>query len=305
VVRRFNQAMLRWTLSRFARSHRFSEPLIWTYHPFMLDGISTLVRGPLVYHCVDDLVAIPGVDVAAFERAEHDLLESSEAVFTTAAALKARCSQHNGNTHFFANVVDAAHFGRATLSGAIPADLAAIPEPRIVYHGVLSDFKVDFQLILDAANARPDWHFIFIGEEREGQRSAFVPRLSQLPNVHFLGYRSYEQLPDYLRGMNVGLLPTLLNEYTRSMFPMKFYEYLAAGLPVVSTPLDFARVPLSGLQVGGDLDAFLRAIAAQLERGRLSAAEAQAAVGDNTWERRLEKMLAIIFHVEQPNVEHV
>jgi hypothetical protein len=86
---------------------------------------------------------------------------------------------------------------------------------------------------------------------------------------------------------------------------MKFYEYLAAGLPVVSTPLDFARVPLSGLQVGGDLHAFLRAIAAQLERGRLSAAEAQAAVGDNTWERRLEKMLAIIFHVEQPNVEHV
>lgn len=305
VVRRFNQAMLRWTLSRFARSHRFSEPLVWTYHPFMLDGISTLARGPLVYHCVDDLAAIPGVDVAAFERAEHDLLESSEAVFTTAAALKARCSQHNSNTHFFANVVDAEHFGRAALSGATPADLAAIPQPRIVYHGVLSDFKVDFQLILDAANARPDWHFIFIGEEREGQRSAFVPRLSQLPNVHFLGYRSYEQLPDYLRGMNVGLLPTLLNEYTRSMFPMKFYEYLAAGLPVVSTPLDFARVPLAGLEVGGDLDAFLRAITAQLERGRLSAAEAQAAVGDNTWERRLEKMLAIIFHVEQPDVEHV
>ncbi|MDE1182992.1 glycosyltransferase [Paraburkholderia sp.] len=303
IVRKFNQAMLRWTLSRFAGAHRFSEPLVWTYHPFMLEGIAALDRGPLVYHCVDDLAAIPGVDVAAFERAEHELLARSEAVFTTAAALEARCSQHNGNTHFFANVADAAHFGRAMQPGVVPADLAAIPEPRIIYHGVLSDFKVDFQLILDAAKARPDWHWIFIGEEREGQRSAFVPLLSQLPNVHFLGYRSYEQLPDYLRGMNVGLLPTLLNDYTRSMFPMKFYEYLAAGLPVVSTPLDFAREPLAGLKVGGDLDAFLHGVSVQLERGRLNADEVRAAVGDNTWERRLEKMLAIIFHVEEADVE--
>jgi glycosyltransferase involved in cell wall biosynthesis len=305
IVRKFNQAMLRWSISRFASAHRFSEPVVWTYHPFMLEAVAEFERGPLVYHCVDDLTAIPGVDVVAFERAERELLAQSEAVFTTAVALKERCALHNPNTYFFANVADADHFGRATQPGKIPADVAEIPEPRIIYHGVLSDFKVDFQLILGAARACPNWHWIFIGEEREGQRSAFVPQLSELPNVHFLGYRSYQQLPDYLRGMNVGLLPTLLNEYTRSMFPMKFYEYLAAGLRVVSTPLDFAKEPLAGLEVGGNVDAFIRGIDLQLERGRLTADEAASAVGENTWERRLEKMLAIIFHIEEAGVERV
>jgi glycosyltransferase involved in cell wall biosynthesis len=305
IVRKFNQAILRWSISRFARAHKFSEPVVWTYHPFMLEAVAEFERGPLVYHCVDDLTAIPGVDVVAFERAERELLDQSEAVFTTAVALKERCLLHNPNTYFFPNVADADHFGRATQPGEIPADVAEIPEPRIIYHGVLSDFKVDFQLILDAARVRPNWHWIFIGEEREGQRSAFVPQLSELPNVHFLGYRSYQQLPDYLRGMNVGLLPTLLNEYTRSMFPMKFYEYLAAGLRVVSTPLDFAKAPLAGLEVGGNVDAFIRGIDLQLERGRLTADETASAVGENTWERRLEKMLEIIFHLEEAGVERV
>ena len=99
-----------------------------------------------------------------------------------------------------------------------------------------------------------------------------------------------------MRGMQVGVLPTLLNEYTRSMFPMKFYEFLAAGLPVVSTPLDFAKEPRAGLEVGGDLEAFIAAIEKQLARGKLSADESRAAVGDNTWERRLDKMLQITFH---------
>ena len=100
--------------------------------------------------------------------------------------------------------------------------------------------------------------------------------------------------------MRVGVLPTLLNEYTRSMFPMKFYEYLAAGLPVVSTPLDFAKEPRAGLEVGGDADAFIAAIEKQLARGKLTASEAVAAVGENTWERRLDKMLAITFQGRAP-----
>jgi len=96
--------------------------------------------------------------------------------------------------------------------------------------------------------------------------------------------------------MSAGVLPTLLNDYTRSMFPMKFFEYLAAGLPVISTPLDFAKEPRAGLEVGGTVDAFVAAIEKQLARGKLSADESLAAVGDNTWEHRLDKMLTITFN---------
>jgi glycosyltransferase involved in cell wall biosynthesis len=294
-VRSLNQALLRFSVTRFAKGHRYQDPVVWTYHPYMLDSIATLRRGPLVYHCVDDIAAIPGVDVDAFRSAQQALLGQCEAVFTTAMSLKEVCLPFNRNTHFFGNVVDDAHFGEARADGPLPAELAAIPEPRLVYHGVLSDFKVDFPLLMQTAEARPQWQWVIIGEEREGQRSELLAQLARLPNVHLLGYRSYESLPQYLRGMRVGVLPTLLNEYTRSMFPMKFYEYLAAGLPVVSTPLDFAKEPRAGLEVGGNADAFIAAIEKQLARGKLSAEEAVAAVGENTWERRLDKMLAITF----------
>ncbi|MGF6843734.1 glycosyltransferase involved in cell wall biosynthesis [Paraburkholderia youngii] len=298
-VRSLNQAMLRFSVNRFARSRRYDKPVVWTYHPYMLDAIATLPRGPLVYHCVDDIAAIPGVDVDAFRNAQQDLLGRCEAVFTTAQSLKDVCLPFNPNTHFFGNVVDEAHFGTAREDGPLPAELAAIDEPRLVYHGVLSDFKVDLPLLLQTAQARPGWQWVIIGEEREGQRSDLLAQLKRLPNVHLLGYRPYRALPQYLRGMRVGVLPTLINEYTHSMFPMKFYEYLAAGLPVVSTPLDFAKEPRAGLEVGGDVDAFIAAIEKQLARGKLSADEARAAVGENTWEARLDKMLAITFRYPQ------
>lgn len=298
-VRFLNQALLRWSVHRFAARRRFANPVVWTYHPFMIDAISRLQRGPLVYHCVDDIAAIPGVDVDAFNRAQQALLALCDAVFTTATSLRDLCLPFNSNTYYFGNVVDDRHFGKALESGTQPDDLAAIPTPRIVYHGVLSDFKVDFPLIIEVARMRPEWQWVIIGEQREGQRSEHVSELERLPNVHLLGYRDYAKLPDYLRAMNVGVLPTLLNTYTRSMFPMKFYEYLAAGLPVVSTPLDFATEPRAGLEVGADAASFAVAIEKQLNRGRLSASEAAAAVGDNTWESRLDKMLPIAFRCAQ------
>ena len=294
VVRAFNQALLAWSVARFAKSHLFGKPVVWTYHPFMLDAIAGLPRGSLIYHCVDDLARIPGVDVEAFDVAQQQLLGLCDAVFTTAASLRDECLRYNANTHFFPNVVDAQHFGRAQERGSLPADVLLIPEPRLVYHGVLSDFKVDFSLIAVAARARPDWQWVFIGEEREGQRSEWISELGRLPNVHFLGYRSYEELPEYLRAMSVGLLPTLLNDYTRSMFPMKFFEYLAAGLPVVSTPLDFARDGRDGLEVGGSPEQFVAAIERQLKRGKLTGEESKTYVGENTWDARTVKMLSYV-----------
>ncbi len=296
-VRSLNQALLRWSVTRFARKNRYRAPVVWTYHPYMLDAIASLDRGPFVYHCVDDIGAIPGVDVEVFNDAQRALLARCDAVFTTATALKDQCLPYNRDTWFFGNVVDAEHFGEALNEGELPPELASIPEPRLVYHGVLSDFKVDFKLLAEVARARPAWQWIIIGEQREGQRSELLAELARLPNVHLLGYRSYQDLPRYLRGMHVGVLPTLLNDYTRSMFPMKFYEYLAAGLPVVSTPLDFTRDPQPELEVAGESGAFVAAIERQLARGKMTRAEALAAVGDNTWGRRLDKMLNIALGV--------
>lgn len=298
LIRTLNQGLLRSTINRFTKRNKFIKPLVWTYHPFMLEAIEGLETGPLVYHCVDDLAAVPGVDATAFNLEEIRLLKKCTAVFTTAESLKEKCLPYNANTHFLSNVVDAEHFGKALQPGPLPHDLENIPEPRLVYHGVLSDFKVDFELVLQIAIDRPDWQWVFIGEEREGQNSLLIAQLKRLPNVHFIGYRRYEVLPEYLRGMAVGLLPTQLNEYTRSMFPMKYYEYLAAGLPVVSTPLHALSDIKHFIELGCTPTEFEEAISIQIGKGKLLLNNSLNSIGENTWEKRMDKMLSIVLRYD-------
>jgi glycosyltransferase involved in cell wall biosynthesis len=167
--------------------------------------------------------------------------------------------------------------------------------------GVLSDFKVDFRLIFDVALARPDWNWVIIGTEREGQKSEWVPRLKTVPNIHFLGHKAYEDLPAYLRGMQVGILPTLCNDYTKSMFPMKFYECIAAGLPIVSTPLNFLRsVSSNAVQTAVNAAGFAESIQRNLSFGRIRKEEVVSIIGDNTWGDRTKKMIAFL-SLSQPD----
>ena len=291
---RLNTLLIRSPFRRFLVSKKWSKPLIWTYHPFMLELLGGVDCGKVVYHCVDDLGAVPMIDSAAVNAAEQKLLKQCDAVFVTNENLLGKCQPFNSNTHFFPNVVDFEHFSKARANGPLPADLAAIPEPRIVYMGVLSDFKVDFKLIYDVALARSDWHWVILGTEREGQKSKWIPRLQSLQNIHFLGRKAYQDLPTYLADCQVGALPTLCNDYTRSMFPMKFYEYLAAGLPVVSTPFDFTKDIKDGIKTGSSTETFVSAIYQQIKRGRLTPKESYQFVGENTWHQRTRKILQYI-----------
>jgi glycosyltransferase involved in cell wall biosynthesis len=293
LVRGLNLRLLRWSLKRFLKAEKFHLPDVWTYHPFVLDVIEGIKHGALSYHCVDDIAAVPGVDAVAFEAAEKRILTAADAVFVTARELETRARRFSANVHFFPNVVDAAHFGKAFAAGPEPPDLATIPRPRLGFHGVLSDYKLDVALLRRVAEDHPGWHFVLVGDERDGQRGDTFGALKELANVHFLGGKEYADLPAYLRGFDVGLLPMLRNRYTASMYPMKYHEYVASGVPVVSTDLPFTRDAGGHIEIANDAGSFSAAIAAQLARGRLSPSEAIAAVGENTWDRRHQKMLEI------------
>ena len=293
-VRFFNQGILRFLIKRFLSKKNLKSPIIWTYHPFMLDSIEGINHDTLVYHCVDDLSAVPGVNGIGFKLQEKKLLNVADVVFTTSPALQEECSKYNQNTHYFSNVVNQEHFNLAFQVDSLPGELQKIPKPRLGYIGVLSDFKVDFLLLIELAKNHPEWHFVMIGEEREGQLNSQVKKMRAMPNVHFLGHRDYKVLPNYLAGFDVALLPTLINDYTKAMFPMKYYEYLAAGLPVVSTPLDFTKYNKAGLEVGSDISSFAKAIKKQLSNGKLTELESRGYVADNTWNARMEKMLELI-----------
>jgi glycosyltransferase involved in cell wall biosynthesis len=176
----------------------------------------------------------------------------------------------------------------------LPAEIEAIPRPRLGYVGAMSDFKVDFDLLTAIAEQRPDWHLVLIGDEREGQADARFAALIRRANVHFLGWRPYADLPHYMGGLDVALLPQLLNDYTQAMFPMKFFEYLAAGLPIVSTPLDAIRDYTSLYSVGSGAPAFVGAIEGALRQRPVPPALDDPILVQNSWDQRLDRMLDII-----------
>ena len=147
---------------------------------------------------------------------------------------------YSRHIRFDPNVADQAHFSTAMSlpMSSIPADIASISEPRIGFIGAVSSYKLDFSLIAAVARAHPSWQFVFIGPTGEGEPYTDTTLLDIEPNVHLLGQRSYGILPNYCAGFACGWLPLKLNPYTQAMFPMKFFEYLAAGLPVVATAID-------------------------------------------------------------------
>lgn len=238
IIRWLNGAIQSWQLKIWLRRNGAKKPVIWTYHPYYSEAARGIERSQLVYHCVDDLADVPGVDRSYFSHAERDLLMAADHVFTTSPALNKHCAQIAGERcSYERNVADIHHFAQARKL-AIAPDLAAIPGPRLVYTGVLAAHKLDFPLIEQCASRQPDWHWVLIGDEPEGQTNAVVQRLRKLPNLHFIGYRPYADLPSYLAGADVAVLPNLTQGYMRGVFPMKFYEYLAAGIPVMSTHID-------------------------------------------------------------------
>jgi glycosyltransferase involved in cell wall biosynthesis len=295
-IKAFNGWQLRMRIGGWMRRRKIVHPLIWTYHPFMLEVAEALAPSMIVYHCVDDLGAVPGIDRTAFEPAERRLLARADLTFATSHHLQERCAAVAGSrAHYFGNVADIAHFAQARHVGDLPPELASIPRPRLGYIGVLSDFKIDFALLETLVSAHRDWHFVLIGDEREGQSSDAVARLARQSNVHLLGWRPYHELPNYMGGLDIGLLPQLINDYTRAMFPMKFFEYLAAGLPVVSTPLPALRDFASVHRVARDPSAFADAIGSALAgRGPAIPDVDDPLLQANSWDARLDRMMAII-----------
>ncbi len=168
--------------------------------------------------------------------------------------------------------------------------MAAIPHPRIGFIGALSSYKVDFQLIAAVARARPDWHWVLIGQVGEGQPDTRIESL-RLPNVHLLGPRPYGELPDYLRGFDVATIPCVANDYTASMFPLKFFEYLAAGKAVIASHVPALEEHASACRLVSDSDEFIVAVADVLEGRGPDAAHCDRLARRYTWEWRMQRML--------------
>jgi UDP-galactopyranose mutase len=238
-----------------------------------------LIPQAIVYDCMDELSAFKGAPAALRER-EAEMLSCADVVFTGGRSLyEARRNRH-ANIHPFPSGIDAPHFAQARNPVEDPKDQAGIPRPRLGYFGVI-DERMDTGLLARIAEARPDWHLVMIGPVVKID-PADLPRH---PNIHYLGGKDYKQLPAYLAGWDVALMPFAINESTRFISPTKTPEYLAAGKPVVSTPIQDVVTTYGETNLVRIAEAhsdFIKAIETTLKEG----------AGSPDWLARVDELLA-------------
>jgi glycosyltransferase involved in cell wall biosynthesis len=263
------------------------EYIAWYYTPMALPFSEHLRPAAVVYDCMDELSSFKGAPVVLKER-EAELLRRADLVLTGGQTLyEAKRHQHH-NIHPFPSSVDVDHFAQARRVTSDPSDQARIPHPRLGFFGVI-DERMDVDLIDAIAAARPDWHVVLLGPVVKIE-PALLPRRA---NIHYLGSKTYEQLPEYIAGWDVALLPFARNEATRFISPTKTPEYMAAGKPIVSTSIRDVVRPYGqqGLvRIADEPQAFVDACAAALtedasERIRQADAFLRQTSWDGTWRR--------------------
>ena len=294
VVRELNRRLLPWLVRRAARRLGMQRPLLWGYVPQAEALLGALDPSLVVYHCVDDIAAQPGIDAASFRAAETRFAGRADLVLASAPSLAARMRTLSGSVLDAPNVADTALFARALEPGPVDAALDALPRPRVVFTGAVVATKLDVPLLVELARARPQWSFALVGPVGPGDPRTDVSALVAEPNVHLLGPRAYAELPDVLRGADVGLIPYARNELTDAIFPMKVYEYLAAGLPVVATALP-SIVGVKEVATAADAAGLAALIDNALghDRPERRAARSQAAEA-HSWDARLAEIAAAI-----------
>jgi UDP-galactopyranose mutase len=261
---------------------RIDDYIAWYYTPMALAFTDHLAPRAIVYDCMDELSAFKDAPAVLRDR-EAELLSRASLVLTGGQSLYEAKRHQHPNIHPFPSSVDAAHFARARTIAVDPADQAGIPRPRIGFFGVI-DERMDLDLVDGVAAARPDWHLVFLGPVVKID-PASLPRRA---NLHYLGSKSYAELPEYIAGWDVAMLPFARNDATRFISPTKTPEYMAAGKPVVSTSIRDVVRPYGecGLvRIADDPSSFVAACdAAMAEDAAARTARADAFLRQTSWD---------------------
>ena len=218
-------------LDEAIRSKEIDNFILWFYTPMAMDFAGDVEPLATVFDCMDELSAFKFAPPALIEN-EKRLLSKADLVFTGGQSLFEAKKDKHERVFAFPSSIDTAHFNQAREMEEDPADQKSIGHPRFGFCGVI-DERMDIELIGQIADLRPEWKFVMIGP---------VVKISEedLPhraNIHYLGGKNYNDLPAYLSGWDVAIMPFAINEATRFISPTKTPEYLAAGLPVISTPI--------------------------------------------------------------------
>jgi UDP-galactopyranose mutase len=285
-------AVQRGMIDRLFAEHDIIKPILWYYTPMAMSWTGHLQPAATIYDCMDELSAFKGAPPALKER-EAELFKRADLVFTGGQSLyEVKRDQHK-NVHAFPSSIDASHFAQARSLRNEPADQEGIPHPRLGFFGVI-DERLDIELVDAIAQLRPDWHLVMIGPVVKID-PADLPRRA---NIYYLGGKAYQELPSYLAGWDVALLPFARNESTRFISPTKTPEYLAAGCPVVSTSIRDVVRPYGErgmVHIANTPGEFVAGVEAALdEDAELRLKQVDAFLAQTSWDRTWGRMAELI-----------
>jgi UDP-galactopyranose mutase len=289
------------TLKRLLDAHLASHHgslIAWYYTPMMLPFSKHVTPDVTVYDAMDELSKFKFAPEHLLDL-EQELIDRADVVFTGGSSLYEAKKDRHDNVHCFPSSVDRAHFCKARARQFDPGDQEDLPKPRLGFYGVI-DERFDIDLLSKVAEMRPDWSFVMVGPVVK-----IAPEdLPKRPNIHYLGGKTYGQLPAYLSGWDVALMPFAMNESTEFISPTKTPEYLAGGKPVVSTPIrDVVRHygGLEGVKIAATPEEFVAACEEALELSRNPEsgwlAEADLMLSASSWNTTQARMAGLIADV--------
>lgn len=289
MIRSFNQRFLIAQIKKAMKRLGMVSPVNLIFNP-----VAGLIAGKLrersiIYYCVDEYTAFTGAS-KGLKEIEEDLFKKADAVVVSAQKLYDSKSVFNANTHMIPHGTDWSHFRRALDADLqVPDEIADLPRPIIGFHGLLADW-VDFELIRQVAMRFSEGSVVLIGKTTVDAEQ-HIKVLDDVKNIHLLGRKPYSALPAYCKAFDVALNPFKINDLTLAANPLKVREYLAAGVPVVSTDIPEVR-NLDGCRIGSTPDEFIENIA-ELLRLKLSREEISDTMRTEGWEARVEQLKII------------
>jgi glycosyltransferase involved in cell wall biosynthesis len=298
--RRWARRVNAWLVGRYVRAQArrlgMEKLHAWVILPSAASALRRLKPDRVIYYCVDEWSAFSFLDGNAMRDMEEQLIAQSDVVFVSAEALYQAKRRLHPRTYLVPHGVDSEHFARArSPETEIAPELRDLPRPIVGFWGSVHEW-IDLGLLVHMAKRHPEWSVVLIGSV-----AVDLGALRTLPNVHCLSGRPYASLPSYAKGFSAAILPFKINRLTKSVNPIKLREYLAAGLPVVSTPLPEVQRYNGLVRIGATADEFVDQVEhAVKDTGETAVRRRIEAVGRDTWRARVEYMSTVVEGLGRP-----
>lgn len=274
--------------------HDIYSPLVWFYSPMFLPVLKKIPHSLVIYDCMDQLSAFKGAPPALLKN-EKTLLDIADVVFTGGKSLFDDKKQYNENTHCFPSSVERTHFEKSfSPKLEVPEDMKNIKGPVVGFYGVI-DERLNPKLLGEVAKKLPHVSFVLIGPVVKIDPAS----LPQRDNIHYLGPKNYQELPQYLKYIDIAMMPFALNRSTKYISPTKTLEYMAALKPIVSTPIyDVVRDYAHVVNVVSTPAQFAQAITKFLnetpEQKQLREEKTKQIIDNTSWDKTVKSMEKII-----------